>query len=50
MEARRAQYHKQYYQRDWEDPRHYHMVLNTGVLGFGGAAELVVARARALGW
>ncbi|MEP6573258.1 MAG: cytidylate kinase-like family protein [Gemmatimonadota bacterium] len=50
MDARRARYHKQYYQRDWEDPLHYHMVLNTGVLGFGGAAELVVARARALGW
>jgi hypothetical protein len=26
------------------------MVLNTGALGFGGAAEVIVARAGALGW
>jgi cytidylate kinase len=50
MDAQRARYHKQYYQRDWDDPLHYHMVLNTGVLGFDGAADLIVARARALGW
>jgi len=26
------------------------MVLNTGVLGFDGAAEVVVGRARGMGW
>lgn len=46
----RARYHREFYDRDWNDPVHYHMVLNTGWLGFDGAAELIVARARALGW
>ena len=49
-DAQRARYHKQYYGRDWSDPVNYHMVLNTGALGFEGAAGLIVARARALGW
>lgn len=46
----RARYNREYYRRDWDDPVHYHMVLNTGVLGFDGATEVVVGRARALGW
>jgi cytidylate kinase len=46
----RARYHRQHYQRDWADPANYHMVLNTAALGLDGAAEMVVARARALGW
>ena len=46
----RARYHRQYYKRDWSDPLHYHMVLNTGGLGFDGAADVIVSRARALGW
>jgi cytidylate kinase len=46
----RARYHRQHYQRDWSDPVNYHMVLNTAALGLDGAAEVVVARARALGW
>ena len=46
----RARYHEEYYQRDWSDPAGYHMVLNTGALGFDGAADLIVARARAVGW
>lgn len=49
-DAQRARYHKQYYGRDWSDPVNYHMILNTGALGFEGAAELIVARARAMGW
>lgn len=49
-DAQRARYHKQYYGRDWSDPVNYHMVLNTGALGFDGAAAAIVARARALGW
>jgi cytidylate kinase len=49
-DAQRARYHKQYYHREWSDPVNYHMVLNTGAMGFEGAAEMIVARARALGW
>ena len=46
----RARYHRQHYQRDWSDPALYHMMLNTAALGLDGAAEVLVARARALGW
>ena len=46
----RARYHKENYGRDWNDPVHYHMVLNTELLGTDGAADLVIARARSLGW
>jgi cytidylate kinase len=49
-DAMRARYHREYYNRDWADPLNYHMVLNSGALGLAGAAEVVVARARALGW
>jgi cytidylate kinase len=48
-DAMRAKYHRQYYKRDWHDPLNYHMVLNTGLLGLDGAAEVVVGRARAMG-
>jgi cytidylate kinase len=46
----RARYHRQHYQRDWSDPANYHLVLNTAALGLDGAAEVVVGRARTLGW
>ena len=46
----RARYHRQYYQRDWNDPVNYHMLLNTAALGLDGAADVIVQRARALGW
>ena len=46
----RGRYHRQHYQRDWADPTNYHMVLNTAALGLEGAAEVVVGRARELGW
>ena len=46
----RARYHRQYYQRDWHDPANYHLVLNTAALGLDGAAEVIVGRAKALGW
>jgi cytidylate kinase len=49
-DANRSRYHREYYDRDSNDPVHYDMVLNTGRLGFEGAASLVVARARDLGW
>ena len=46
----RARYSREYYRRDWNDPVHFHMVLNTAALGLDGATEAVVGRARMLGW
>ncbi|MEE8313700.1 MAG: cytidylate kinase-like family protein [Myxococcota bacterium] len=46
----RERYHKEYYERDWADATNYHMVLNTALLGYDGAANLIAAHARALGW
>lgn len=42
-DANRARYHRVHYARDWADPVHYDLVLNTGRLGFDAAAALVVA-------
>ena len=50
MDEGRARYHQEHFGRNWDDSTNYHMVLNTDVLGVVGAAELVVARARSLGW
>jgi cytidylate kinase len=47
-DTNRARYLKQHYGLDWSDPTNYHMVLNTGALGLEGAADLIVARARAM--
>ena len=49
-DTNRARYHKEMYGRDWDDPVNYHLVLNTELLGVEGAGDLVVARAKALGW
>lgn len=49
-DTNRARYHKENYGRDWNDPVNYHMVFNTELLGTEGAADLVIARVRALGW
>ncbi len=49
-DANRIRYHREYYARDCDDPRHYDLVLNTERLGFEGAADQIVHRARALGW
>lgn len=46
----RERYHMELFARDWSDPVNYHIVLNTEILGRDGAAELIVARAHALGW
>jgi len=50
LDAQRGRYHRENYGRDWDDPSHYHMILNTGLLGYERAAELVVAYATRLGW
>ncbi len=46
----RRRYVKTHYDRDWEDPVNYHLVINTGVFTYEQAAELVVVAARARGW
>lgn len=50
VDHNRQRYHSELYGRDWNDPVNYHMVLNTEAVGAAGAAELIVTRARALGW
>ncbi len=45
-DADRTRYHRQYYGRDWNDPVHYHLVLNTDGLGYSGAADVVVGVVR----
>ncbi|MFO0687606.1 MAG: cytidylate kinase-like family protein [Myxococcota bacterium] len=49
-DSSRARYHRELYQRVWADPVNYHFVLNTEQLGTEGAAAMILARARALGW
>lgn len=46
----RQRYHREYYDRDWADPAHFHLVLNTGLLGYDGAGDVIVDRAHRLGW
>lgn len=50
VDANRARYHREHYGRDWDDPVNFHLILNTGLLGLDGAAEVIVGRARKLGW
>jgi cytidylate kinase len=49
VDAQRARYHREYYDRDWTDPALYHMVLNTEALGFAGAAQVVVRQVQQMG-
>ena len=41
-DGNRARYHKQYYQRDWDDASNYHLVVNTGRLGIDGAVTIIL--------
>ena len=49
-DGRRARYHRENYGRDWADPVHYHVVINTGYLGLDGTADLIVREAGRRGW
>ncbi len=49
-DAERARYFETYYGLDLDDATHFDLVLNAERLGVEGAAELIVTRARALGW
>ena len=46
----RERYHREYHNRDVNEATHYDMVLNTERLTLSGAADLILARAAALGW
>ncbi|HWA16708.1 MAG TPA: cytidylate kinase-like family protein [Gemmatimonadales bacterium] len=50
IDGQRRRYHREHYGRDWDDPVHFHLTLNTGLLGLDGAADLIVHQARRLGW
>jgi cytidylate kinase len=41
-DANRAAYMCQLYGRDWQDASHYHLTIDTGMLGYEGAADLIV--------
>ena len=49
-DADRDRYVEKWYGRRRQDPANYHLVLNTDWLGHEGAADLIVAAARARGW
>ncbi len=46
----RDRYVHKWFGRRRQDPANYHLVLNTGWLGYDGAAALVVAAAKSRGW
>jgi len=49
-DADRDRYVARAYGRTRQDPANYHLVLNSGWLGYDGAADLVVAAVRQRGW
>ena len=49
-DTQRARYHREHYGRDWDDAANFHLVVNTGLLGIEGAAEVILAEARRRGW
>jgi cytidylate kinase len=49
-DADRDRYVQRYYRRRRDEPANYHLVVNTALLGYDGAADLVVAAARRRGW
>ena len=49
-DADRDRYVQRHYHRRRDDPANYHLVVNTGLLGYDGAADLVVTAARRRGW
>ena len=45
----RKDYVRTHYQRDWDDPSNYHLIVNSALVTYQGAAEVVVAAARTVG-
>ena len=46
----RRDYVKTYYQRRWDDPTNYHLVINTSVFTYEQAAEMIVGAVEVRGW
>ncbi len=44
--AHREMWVRRHWDRDWKQPENYHLSLNTGWLGIGGASEIIVFTAR----
>lgn len=42
----RANYLERFYQINWDDPAHYHMIINTGLMHLEAAAETLCAAVR----
>jgi len=49
-DADRDRYVHRYYGRRRDDPTNYHLVVNTALLGFDGAADVIVCAAGQRGW
>jgi cytidylate kinase len=49
-DAARDRYVERHYGRRRQDPANYHLVLNTGWLGYDGAAEVIVDTVRRKAW
>ena len=49
VDANRRAYVRQVYNHDWLDPSHYHVVLDTGRLGYERSAATIVAAAEGCG-
>ena len=45
VDDRRKTYIKRHYNLDWADSRSYHLTVNTGLLGVGGAVDTIVCAA-----
>jgi len=43
----RKEYVHTHYQRDWNDPCNYHLIVNSALVSYEGAADLIVAAATA---
>jgi cytidylate kinase len=41
MDRLRADYVRTFYHADWRDPSHYHLLVDSGVWGEGGTADLI---------
>jgi cytidylate kinase len=42
----RREYVDTHYRRDWDDPANYHLIVNSGLLTYPEAADVIVAAAR----
>ncbi|HEV8712463.1 MAG TPA: cytidylate kinase-like family protein [Candidatus Binatia bacterium] len=42
MDRLRADYMRTFYHADWRDPSHYHLLIDSGVWGEEGSADLIV--------